>query len=186
MNEAEQLFRDTMSDLRSRIASGSDYDLRRTSALLRQLLVDEITLLSLANQTQRIKVRFRVGTLSRLVSKPNSVVIRGFAANSGTPVDATIDQFLACDCLVAGNRAFTVRHIIKVNANIRGGVHVANKLDEDEQALLSVLAEQIKCGFGSGTEVDPLLFLLVEISHTVLEALLPLQSAIESSIASSK
>jgi hypothetical protein len=71
-----------------------------------------------------------------------------------------------------------VRDIIKVTANIRGGVHAGEKVSSHESALLSVMHLGINCGFATGGQVDPALFLIVEITRATLLALQPLENAI--------
>jgi hypothetical protein len=92
MNDKEQLFLETVSDLRDHIKTGTSYKLKRASGLLRQLLVDETTLLSQANRKHRLKIRFSVGTLSPLNPHPGSFVMRGLGPSaSGKLVEASLD-----------------------------------------------------------------------------------------------
>jgi len=132
MNDKEQLFLETLSDLRDHINTGSEYKLKRASGLLRQLLVDTATLLAQANRRHRLKIRFPVGTLSPINPHPGSFVMRGFGPSAcGKLVQATLDQFLGCHCLAANGGVFSVRDIIKVTAEIRGGVHAGERVSPE-------------------------------------------------------
>ena len=179
MIDTEQLFLETVSDLRSQIVTGTPYKLTRASGLLRQLLIDDSTLLSQANRARHVKVRFPVRTLAPLNPHPSTLVMRGFGSPQfGTLIQATLDQFLACHCFAVQGEVFSVQEVIKVTANVRGGIHAGGKVTAKESKLLSVINSGIECEFATGGPVDPALFLIVEIINTTLIALQPLEGAI--------
>lgn len=94
MIDTEQLFLETVSNLRSQIVTGTPYKLTRASGLLRQLLIDDSTLLSQENRARHVKVRFPVGTRAPLNPNPGTLFMRGFGSPQfGTLIQATLDQY---------------------------------------------------------------------------------------------
>jgi hypothetical protein len=184
MNSNEQLFLETVSDLRNHISIGKAYNLKRASGLLRQLLVDQITLLSQANRIHKLQLKFPVETLDPFDVQSNAVVLRGFGSAETAKSQVNLNQFLACHCLGVQGRGFSVKNIIQVNANVRGGIHARDKLTVEEQTLMSVMENNITCGFTTINPVDPVdpvLYLIVEITNATLFALQPLVIAIQTS-----
>ena len=58
--EANLLFLQTLRDLRERVESGTQYDMVRATALLRQLLLDDSPLVHQVNKVFQLKLRFEV------------------------------------------------------------------------------------------------------------------------------
>lgn len=123
MNHA-RLFEELLHELQVLIASRTEYDLIRSSRILRQLLLDGDALLHLVNRELRASPFFRVNSGQK--NSPSSAWINTnlYWSDESVPyADLNLQQFLACSVGVSSGREITVREVIKYVAIILGGVH---------------------------------------------------------------
>lgn len=137
--EREALFVETMHDLRHKLRdSGSTYELLRSSALMRQLLIDGSPLMHQINRKRQVPVQFHWVELRpdefrrRGIPTPQSFAI-GFAVDGaeGYPngvmcayhASGGDQSFLKAIVALEGGEPITVRDMIKHAANVDGGVH---------------------------------------------------------------
>jgi hypothetical protein len=127
----ETLFLSTLDDLEARIASQDPYAILGASALIRKLLVDEYPLVDQINRTYRLKITFEVTEPQGL--PPGLPELDWYTVQDGIDPDtappflkrqsATRDQLLDYVLARINGRAYTLREIIKFEANVMGGVH---------------------------------------------------------------
>ncbi len=185
-NFHNELFIETIADIRAKLDSGRPYDLIRASGLLRQLLLDDSPLLHKVNSKYKIKFLFRChNKLEQVPGLPEpdmhwiNIADVGFPKKVG-PWDLNLEQFLGWHCLLINGHKFTVKDIIKACANVKGGVHLGSAKDEKEKAILD-LDHSIQI---AGSEVSTLT--LSSILQVTLVAIEPLRSAIVIDIAHQK
>jgi hypothetical protein len=144
-----QLFIDTLQDIREKIASGSKYHSIRACGLLRQLLVDGSNLLARVNRPYGLKIKFVVGHLGFKetgFTTDNMVVFwKPFLPNlsSRNSHEVTKDQFLAIKVIKTENHLFSVFDVIDVTSNISGGVHIGDPKN-DKQIKYEELLKSIE------------------------------------------
>jgi hypothetical protein len=173
----DELFMHVFTELVETIHGGY-FDLLRASALIRQLLLDDPPLAHLVNRDLRIKIRFRV---IRYVTDPNRnppafgwSCVYAPSSVPGPPEPEVLkqDSFLAANCIGMRGKLFTIKDVIKSCANVRGGVHLANTVDEKDQSLLNF--DRVCQDAGIVTSVA----IMRGITASVAEGLSPLYAAI--------
>ena len=125
MNHA-RLFEELLHELQVLLASATEYDLIRSSRVLRQLLLDGDALLHLVNRELRASPVFRVRTFgdgsgSGPADWMNTAI--SWSDESAPFADLSLQQFLSYRLGVANGEEITVRQIIKYAAIVLGGVH---------------------------------------------------------------
>jgi len=137
----DQLFLDTLRDLREKHRSNQPYDLLRGSGLLRQLLLDGHSLVDQVNRAHRLKIEFN--TIDFTLKPPVPIErIRLHWTNldaSATPRAMTIRvdraKLLSAPVLVFKGREFTVHDLIQTAANVWGGVHSGSAKSDQQREL---------------------------------------------------
>ncbi len=123
MNHA-RLFGELLLELQVLIASATEYDLVRSSRVLRQLLLDGDALLQLVNRKLRASPVFRVRTHVEGLESADWMNTAISWSDENTPyADLSLQQFLSHRLGVANGEEITVRQIIKYAAIVLGGVH---------------------------------------------------------------
>lgn len=189
--DRDQLFLDTLADLRERVEAGGDYSLVKATALLRQLLLDREPLVDQVNRKHRIRLLYLVGgkpeeSIAGLRSMIPELAFLGLLDllhPSGLPPSAPRellpkDRFLRLPVLFITGRTYTVRDLIEHAAHVLGGVHSGRPEGEHER----VLAEFQQLFVGGQL---PQIRSLRSISLVVLDALEPLREAVLASRAGS-
>ncbi|MCB0857452.1 MAG: hypothetical protein KDB57_04950 [Solirubrobacterales bacterium] len=143
--EPDPLFVRTLDDVESRIA-GDEYDVVKSSELLRGLLLDG--LVSKVNRTRRLKLEFVVTrndaylrTARALGNMSYFSVIDGIDPSSNMPGQTThslsLGQFIKEPIMYLGAQTATVRDVVKYGAIVAGGTHstepkpgIATSIDE--------------------------------------------------------
>lgn len=181
--EQEKLFIRTLDDLTARSKSNDPYDVLGISALLRKLLIDGTPLVHQVNKNYRKKLEFHIGLESQPpVSDSKRLVWSiqdGFDPETGRPGRPTslvdIDGLLAAKVLMINGRYYSVKDLVKFEANVKGGVH-SGQPRTDNEILLADLEEFITMGGGR-----PSLRQMMAITRVVVKGLTPIRDEIESS-----
>ena len=150
----DQLFLCTVADLEARLrrakpaqahTARQQYEMLMVSGLLRKLILDRGSLVSLVNRTRRIPLRYRVAGWPYLsgFGEGRMYVRSRFAVNAPPIVpseelpaefqeilrakDLTLDQMLATPLVIYNQVGFTAKAVIRYAANFGGGVHVGGE-----------------------------------------------------------
>jgi hypothetical protein len=165
----------TLDDLTSRIQRGaSEYDLLRAAALLRELLLDEFPLVAQVNRPPKTQLRFQLR-----VKAPDPG--HEFEIWLGIDPDASVDvpvrevdlkELLGVPLVFLPQSRISIRQVITLAANVRGGVHRGRPKDPAHQAF-----EEFRVKVRHG-DMPLELLLVVEIAKVVLAGLKPLMAAV--------
>jgi hypothetical protein len=180
----DELFLETLRDLGTRTAvEASEYDVLRSSALLRQLLLDDDPLVHQVNRDRRLRLVFRTNVSEPIWKKAGIEPPAFWSRHDGLDPETALvppevaelkrDGLLASVVMIVDGRNFTVRDVVDQAAHVLGGVH-AGKPREEAQEALSAVAAAFRIG-----NADPITGALRAISRIVLRALQPLRREIE-------
>lgn len=162
MNHA-RLFEELLHELQVLIGSATEYDLIRSSRILRQLLLDGDALLHLVNREVRATPTFRVRTA-------DSMSLGIYWTEEHAPyIDLNLQQFLAYPVGNSNGNEITVRQVIKYAAIILGGVHF--KVDKGGEYEVVARIHESRDEFGS----TPILRCLREIGAVTRDGLIPVR-----------
>lgn len=136
--ETKKFFLDVLDDLRLKCNSKSNYNYVKAAGLLRQLLLDEIPLIALINKDYKEKLVFEVvksypsGPLNSLGSDglvyETLIEVRFVNPSASQNTDKlNRDEFLKHVIFTYLGQDVTVKDILKLNANKKGGVHLDNR-----------------------------------------------------------
>jgi hypothetical protein len=191
MTEIEELFIESLADLRDRISEPSRYDNLKASAILRQLLVDDYPLLHLVNREYHHKTLFITRQLEYVepLKVIDGQVQPGMIINIEKIVPLeneleenleklSIDQFLRKKCLIYNQYVYNVIDIIKINANIQGGVHAGAPRKDNEHAAIELANLKILIGFNNGAQVSVITGLIPPVAQIVIKSLEPIEKLI--------
>lgn len=199
----DELFLCTLEDLQSRLgrakpalahAPRQQYEMLMVSGLLRKLILDNGSLVSLVNRTRRIPLRYKVAGWPYFSgSGTGRVYVRSRIEPGALPIVPseellpeyfrdllkervlTLGHMLATPLAIYNGVAFTAKGIIRYAANLGGGIHVGGRpRDEMEEALQR---------FGDDIWVDgyPLAIAgLWDVGEVVVAGLEPLRLAVGS------
>jgi hypothetical protein len=168
VTEPEQLFLDTVADLKDKMARGDGYALIKASGLLRLLLADAHPL-----------VRFETIDYTMKPPYPQLIIFRWSVLDASAIPGArkrssTLDEFLAAEILTFEGKEFTVLQVIRAAAHVKGGVHAGTAESDHEQALLD-LGRALTVG-----GLDASVAALRGIIAVTLAALEPIVAAVKS------
>jgi hypothetical protein len=191
MTEIEELFIESLADLRDRISEPSRYDNLRASAILRQLLADESPLLHLVNRDYHHKTRFITRQLKHVEPlqvidgqvQPGLIInIESIVPLENEPEEnlelLTIDQFLGKRCLIYNQYSYNVIDIIRINANMQGGVHAGTPREDNEYAAIELAKSGTLVGFNHGNQVSIITGLINPVAQIVIKSLEPIENLI--------
>jgi hypothetical protein len=153
-----------------------EYAMLQCSGRLRQLFLDAIPLIHIANRHPRIRLRFKVMTCelpAALWPKWGylNLLPRGISLSSPKLSALSVDQFLSTTCLIFERKSFSVRDVVKYCANCCGGVHRASADVLQEQIASLDTALQVE---GKGIAIRA----INDIARVTVHALDPLASAL--------
>jgi len=182
-SEVDYLFLRTLDDLAEKVKSSDPYDLLAISAILRKLLLDGDPLVHQVNKIRRIKLFFFIGLppdfSSQIPKISNWSIQDGFDPETGRPgrptATVTMDGLLSAKILMLNRKIFTVRDIIKFEANIKGGIHAGQPKEQSEYEI-DYAAKYISM-FGERFSLHQ----MRSMGRVVLQGLSPLKEAILSS-----
>jgi hypothetical protein len=179
----EFIFTRTLQDVRQKL-TGDKYDLLRACGLLRHLILDGAASLALiVNRKYGLKLMFYIsapdGDFSLFIRLKASLSWRSLSPVTKNSAEVNIDRMLKKQMLLIYPHVYTVRDIIRIAANIEGGVHTGtNKKERDN---LFVDAMQLGVYFGTGDDVA--YYSIRSICEVVLTGLQPLEEAVKSNLA---
>jgi hypothetical protein len=142
----DELFLETVRDLAARTAvDASEYDVLRSSALLRQLLLDSDPLVHQVNRERHVPLVFRANVREPIWKMAGSDPTAFWSRHDGLDperalpapevADLNRDRFLASLVMIVDGRDFTVRDVVGQAAHVLGGVHAGEPREEAQQAL---------------------------------------------------
>ena len=179
MNDIEQLFIDTVNELSERMTRGSRYDLIKASGLIRALVVDGSNLMHQVNRNFREKILFTVKQWQTATPAPGKLELQTvMPTGNGETIAVELDAFLVRRCIFYHQHVYTVRDIIKVVANVRGGVHAGKPSTDSEAAVVDPQFVSLKVGVAGTESVDLCIGQIKAIAEVVLSSLRPLKSRI--------
>jgi hypothetical protein len=185
MKQIEKIFLHTMHDLEERSEMANMYTILRASGIIRQLLVDNNSLLDQINRDYKEKILFRVQQKPDIFTdrfdKDGKRLNKWFGINFIFPDKDSKniellkkDDFLRYKLLSFGEHEFSVLEVIKICANKYGGIHSEDVEDEQEQLL-----DRLNSSF-SLLNFDCVFYSMHGIMRVCHDALLPLSKRIES------
>jgi hypothetical protein len=135
---AKELYLKTIDDLKSLIDKGDEYSLLRASGFLRQLLLDG--LIHKVNRDYKVDLTFEVLRPTKYPpGQPQPVFqVNGLDPDQlpGWPcVSLREGQLLSIECLFCDGRSVSLKEVLKVYANTRGGVHLERPIKRMEEAV---------------------------------------------------
>lgn len=185
MTDSERHLIHSISELEDRIAKGTKYDLIKASGILRQLLIDSPSLLDKVNERHKERFIFRTLKVGKL--EPEPVVQDGILWKPIISVNLIYPQleeqpifetnkhkFLSYQVFHFEGHIFTVKDVIKVAANVLGGVHFDNPRTGKDKTLL--IANNM-LNYSDGTSACE--YAIKGISNVVIKAVEPLTKRIK-------
>lgn len=179
----DEFFCNAIDEIQGVVDNPSSYGILRSSALLRQLLLDRERLVDVVNRDRHVRLRFKVADgwerAERIAQLTNLQFIGVFDGihPDGLPNarirDLTRDQFLNYNVLRVNGRTLTVRDVLLHCAHVDGGVHFGRPRTPEQQILTSI-RDSVEIG---GFPVN--LRQLLPILRIVLDSLRPLYDAIQ-------
>lgn len=180
LDDRETFYLRTIEDLERRIEDSDPYEILLASGLIRKLLLDEDSLVDQVNKKYKVKLSFKVGismfhpsTLrnSQFYSIQDSLDPDGLGANKPSKM-LKREQFLKTTVLYSNNQEYSIKDIIRFEANISGGVHAGTPKNKKDEIL-----KEINQIFSLGG-YQASLRQLKAIGHVILKSLAPLTEKI--------
>lgn len=143
----DQLFIKTLDDINRTIDTGDEYEILRSTALLRQMLLDGRRLVDEVNRKYRMKIKYLVadGWKTPYAKRVMEMNPSFFAILDGLyPGDALLqkpvrtlkrDEFLGYRVCYSEGSYLTVSDLVSHCANVLGGVHVGKARTQEEERL---------------------------------------------------
>lgn len=116
-----RLFEELLLELQGLINSENEYELIKSSRVLRQLLLDGDALLHLVNRELRASPQFTVRRIDDLKGRQFDPHI--YPGDNQNVVSHNLQNFLSQSLGLSNGKAVTVREVIKFGAIVLGGVH---------------------------------------------------------------
>lgn len=175
----DHLFLLTLEDLETCLRLPTEYNLLRTAALLRKLLLDASNLLTRVNRGHRLKLRFRF-VRHELVEMPGARLVAAALTVQPGPqspieghiVEGPVRQLLAAPGGFFMGHLASIKDLIRHASNIEGGVHRGDPKSDDERMLRS---------YGEVlwfNDLPAYLRAIQGVGQVVLEGLAPLRDAV--------
>jgi len=163
-----RLFEELLLELQTLINSDDEYDLIKSSRVLRQLLLDGDALLHIVNRELRAIPDFRV--LGPQDTPGDNFFPEVYPAGAADTVPKlNLQKFLSYSLGRASGKPITVREIIKFGAIVLGGVH----FKEDSSGEYSHISPVHQTGQSGG--ISPILLALKHIGAVARDALIPVR-----------
>jgi len=173
MTSTEKHFLHTIKELISLVTEDEgEYSFLKLSGLLRKLLIDSPSLIDKVNQNYKQKIIFK--TSKRLSYEEekgkNQIVVAQLSRGKDEhTVGYNKHSFLALSVLMYKDEVYSVKDIIKLSANVLGGVHYGDAKEEREKRLIE-LNEMLKVN----DNIPTCVFLIGSIALVTADALKPL------------
>lgn len=171
----EELFLNTLEDMRNRLSTNKVYDLLMTAALLRKLLLDLPSLISIVKRGRQRRIWFTIGSAQPYAGAVLWVLGGGLNPihNTGHIKQVSLDDFLATTVIQVEGRDITIKDIIRHVSHISGSVHAGTPTEEAD-LILAEVNHIFQVGGADSTT-----FSLRAINEVVLTALADLESLIK-------
>ena len=134
----EELFLETVADLRNKINVGKKYELIRACGLCRHLIIDPVPLVHIVNRTLKIPLIFHVADFSNHSASKIRMQVGWTTIDPSSSIvptkEVALDPFLSIKLLNYHNLDFTVKEIIRAASHFYGGIHSLKP--EKKQAYL--------------------------------------------------
>ncbi|MDA1330530.1 MAG: hypothetical protein DWG76_06775 [Chloroflexi bacterium] len=156
MNEKEELFIETIGDLKKRLESTNEYEILGISGLLRKLLIDNNPLVHQVNRNYKKKLDFEISVdqfFENLdkpgIPRPEMYFVQdGIDPETSRPGKASksvgLQALLATPVMLIKEKVYSVKDIVKFEANVMGGVH--SGYPDSSQEQISVISAEISIG----------------------------------------
>lgn len=130
-------------DLQARIVVRDRFNLREASAILRRLLLDARPIIHLVNRNYRQKLWFPFIEERHINKVPDGSTFRfvNLCPEFADPAEIeliSLDKFLAVPVVWDKERSFTVRDVIDVSANLKGGIHFDEPVSQEQRSLIKL------------------------------------------------
>ena len=174
MDDPRPVFKYRFERLKLLLEGGPELQLFDISAILRQFLIDSPNLVDLANETPRLRIRYKVfrsaTEYAEANAMPGTISTTVFSGTIWPPFaplkEINRDEFLAFDLIYVNGQKFTVKHIVKFCANQVGGVHFEKDTDDPDFQILRSLNNVFQLG-----DVSSVLSTLMLIGRITILAL---------------
>ena len=142
----EQSFLRFTLDIQHRTAGSDRFDLLEASAILRRLLLDTRPILHLVNRSYHERLRFPIAhkepeLLYETAGQKPSFDYVALSPAFADPNDIRhlkFDEFLSTPAIHGSQGTYTVRDVIKVCANLKGGIHFDDPSTSVEETLVEL------------------------------------------------
>jgi hypothetical protein len=171
----EELFVNTVQDLRSKIRVNKEYHLIRACGLCRHLLLDETPLLHQVNRKYKLPITFNIKDFT---AAPLSLDYKGSGGRTILPIGESkkvkLDEFLKTKIHYYGKNEFTVKEFIIAAAHFYGGIH-SGKPDIKQEYL-----SRLNKFYHRETNIS--FWHINGICKVILKAMTPLENLIKKNI----
>ncbi len=185
MKHIEKIFLHSINDLEEISQIANTYKILKSSGIIRQLLLDNNSLLDQVNREYKERILFKVRKkpdfFNERIDKTERPLNKWFDITFIFPSKESKDveflkkdDFLKYNVLTFGEHEFTVLEVIKICANKYGGVHFDDTKDEREQLL-----DRLNSSF-SLQNFDCVVYSMHGIMKVCNDALYPLANRIKS------
>jgi hypothetical protein len=169
-DEDEEFFLHTLNDLNAKATAGTKYELLRAAGILRQLLLDG--LIDRVNKRYRKQIRYVIlepgfeAAFADVATYWQSLDPSPFPGSR--TVELKADAFLKARIFFWQGQRATVKDIIKTCANAKGGVHLGDADNSQEQLVIDF--DTLFTGVATGRSLTA----IRGLCRIVLQALRPL------------
>lgn len=142
-SDAERSLLRFVLDLQARVGVKDRFNLLEASAILRRLLLDARPVVHLVNREHRLQLRFPVipKRQVKVTGEGPTFEFLNLCPEFAEPSEVqlvALDTFLGTEVLRDRAQAFTVRDVIDVCANLKGGIHFGQPLSQTDQSLIKL------------------------------------------------
>lgn len=137
----DELFLETISDLRIRVNNDSPYNLVRAAGICRQLLLDKKPLVSIVNSKYKCSLRFTVVNVQNIETYNQDNYI-GYWFNilpssKSNNIELNLSKFIAYKFIKISPYYYTVKDIIRAASHCMGGIHSFKPENKKEFVLFN-------------------------------------------------
>jgi len=142
-NDSERSFLRFILDLQSRVGIKDRFNLLEASAILRRLLLDAHPIIHLVNREYRQQLLFPIVAERQVkdLGEGASFHFVNLCPDFADPAEIQhlkFDAFLGTEVLRDSKQAFTIRDVIDVCANLKGGIHFDEPASKSQQSLIEL------------------------------------------------
>lgn len=175
--DRDSLFLEVIDDLRAKTVSSTPYDILKSAGLIRQLILDMPTLVSIVKRGRIGKIHFKVKNLRPMPGVDAWFIGDGLDPDTsppiGTIVTLSLDEFLKVIVLQENGNNITIKEVVRYVAHILGGVHAGTPQEKSD-----IILDELDKHWKLGNQGAPI-YSLAAIARVVLKALEPLEAHIK-------